>query len=86
MLSDFRRDLVRHRAWMVRGYALGMGAGTQVVVHIPWLILAGRPDEFVRALLMGAGWAINAGIAEWAIRRRPVRVARVTTVLGPTPE
>jgi uncharacterized membrane protein len=68
-----RRDFMRHRAWMTRGYALGIGAGTQVVVHIPWLLVAGQPDELVRALLLGAGWAINVAIAEWALRRRPAR-------------
>lgn len=26
-----RRDVIRHRAWMIRGYALGLGAGTQVL-------------------------------------------------------
>ncbi|MGH9286656.1 MAG: DUF2306 domain-containing protein, partial [Acidimicrobiales bacterium] len=25
-----RRDIVAHRAWMIRAYALGLGAGTQV--------------------------------------------------------
>lgn len=81
-----RRDFVHHRAWMTRAYALGMGAGTQVVVHIPWLLVAGRPDELVRSLLMGAGWAINVGIAEWAIRRRPARAARTKPVLEPSLE
>lgn len=70
-----RRDIGAHRAWMTRGYAIGIGAGTQVVVHIPWLLLGGRPEELERALLLGAGWAINLAIAEWIIRRgasRPV--------------
>ena len=26
-----RRDVPTHRAWMIRAYALGLGAGTQVV-------------------------------------------------------
>jgi uncharacterized membrane protein len=29
------RDLARHRAWMFRGYAIGMGAGTQTLLFIP---------------------------------------------------
>jgi hypothetical protein len=81
-----RRDVMRHRAWMMRGYALGMGAGTQVVVHIPWLLVAGPPDELVRALLLGAGWAINVGIAEWALRRRPARAVRPQAVPEPSLE
>jgi uncharacterized membrane protein len=75
-----RRDVAGHRAWMTRGYAIGMGAGTQVVVHIPWLLLAGKPGTLARALLLGAGWAINLALAEWIIRRHTAPVARRTAV------
>lgn len=64
-----RRDVVAHGAWMTRAYAIGMGAGTQVLTHLPWLIVVGRPGEGARAVLMGAGWVINLGVAEWVIRR-----------------
>ena len=30
-----RRDVIRHRAWMMRGYAIGLGAGTQVLTLLP---------------------------------------------------
>lgn len=65
-----RRDFRAHGRWMTRGYAIGMGAGTQVLTHLPWFILIGQPGEDVRAVLMGAGWVINLGAAEWIIRRR----------------
>ena len=39
-LAVRRRDFARHRAWMIRGYAIGLGAGTQAFTHLPWL--AGR--------------------------------------------
>jgi uncharacterized membrane protein YozB (DUF420 family) len=71
-----RRDISRHRAWMMRGYAIGLGAGTQVLTNVPWLVLAGPPSEFVRAMLMGAGWVINVAVAEWFIRRQPARSPR----------
>lgn len=64
-----RRDFVSHGAWMIRAYAVGLGAGTQVLTHLPWFILFGRPGEVPRAVLMGAGWLINVVIAEWAIAR-----------------
>jgi uncharacterized membrane protein len=67
-----RRDIARHRAWMMRGYAIGLGAGTQALTHLPWLLFPGIQGELTRALLMGAGWAINLAVAEWIIRRRPV--------------
>ena len=65
-----RRDYVSHGAWMMRGYAIGMGAATQVLTHLPWFILIGKPGESSRAVLMGAGWVINVIVAEWVIRRR----------------
>lgn len=67
-------DVARHRAYLMRGYAIGMGAGTQVFTNLPWLLVTGhQPGQFPRALLMGAGWVINLAIAEWLIRRRPTR-------------
>ena len=53
---------------MIRGYAIGQGAGTQVVTYLLWLLIFGIPDEFTRELLLGAGWAINLAVAEWIIR------------------
>jgi hypothetical protein len=64
-----RRDFARHRAWMIRGYAIGLGAGTQALTHAPYFALVGTPDEFAKGLLMGAGWVINVVVAEWIIRR-----------------
>jgi uncharacterized membrane protein len=64
-----RHDFATHGAWMIRSYAIGMGAGTQVLTHIPYFALVGEPDEQSRAVLMGAGWVINVLVAEWIIRR-----------------
>ena len=63
-----RGDIVRHRAWMTRGYALALGAGTQAFTGA---IVAALPGAGVLAhdLGMGAAWAINLGVAEIAIRR-----------------
>jgi uncharacterized membrane protein len=71
-----RRDFVHHGHWMMRGYAIGLGAGTQAFTLGAWEVFFGKPDEFTRALLMGAGWAINLGVAEWIIRKRPAPPAR----------
>jgi uncharacterized membrane protein len=71
-----RRDVPQHRAWMMRGYAIGLGAGTQALTLMAGGLIAGPPSELSRALLMAAGWVINLAVAEWAIRRqlRPLRV------------
>jgi uncharacterized membrane protein len=72
-----RRDYAQHADWMIRGYAIGLGAGTQVLTHLPWLIFSdGTPDEISRAIMMGAGWIINIAVAEWIIRQRHNRRAR----------
>jgi uncharacterized membrane protein len=64
-----RRDVDRHRAWMLRGYAIAMGAGTQLLTTLAWVVLVGPPGELARALVMGAGWVINLAVAEWLVRR-----------------
>jgi hypothetical protein len=70
LAAILRRDFMRHGAWMTRGYAIGMGAGTQVVTLLPAQLLLGPPDEVTRALLMGAAWVINLAVAEYVIYRR----------------
>ena len=73
LAAALRRDFRSHRAWMMRGYAIGLGAGTQVFTHVPWLLAFGVPDEFTRAMLMAAGWVINLVVAECVIRSRPLQ-------------
>lgn len=71
-----RRAFAAHGEWMMRGYAIGMGAGTQVLTHLPWFLLAdGQPGESARAVMMGAGWVINVVAAEWIIRRGQARTS-----------
>jgi len=71
-----RRKFAEHGAWMIRAYAIGLGAGTQVFTHLVWLMLVGQPTEASRAVLMGAGWVINLAVAEWIIRRHASRARR----------
>lgn len=63
------KNIKSHSEWMLRGYAIGMGAGTQVVTNLPWILLIGQPNTFERAILMGLGWGINIIIAELIIYR-----------------
>jgi len=78
-----RRDFVSHGQWMLRAYAIGLGAGTQVLTHVPWFLLVGaKPGERPRALLMGAGWVINVVVAEWIIRRRSAHPVAVLATAG----
>jgi hypothetical protein len=56
---------------MIRGYAVGIGAGTQVFTALIWLLVTGgaTADPTTTALLLVAGWVINLGVAEVVIRR-----------------
>ncbi|MFK3983741.1 DUF2306 domain-containing protein [Micromonospora sp. NPDC050397] len=84
LAAVLRRDFARHRAWMVRGYAIALGAGTQAFTHAPYFAATGeQPDGNVRAGLVVAGWLINLAVAEWYLRRpagtrraRPARQPR----------
>jgi len=76
-----RGDVIGHRAWMTRGYAIGLGAATQMLTLMVGEIIAGPPSELSRALLMGAGWVINLAVAEWAIRKRLRRPARTASAV-----
>lgn len=69
-----RKDVAQHAAWMTRGYAIGLGAGTQALVHLPFVVLLGEPGEHARAVLLGAGWFINLAVAEWSLRRPSARL------------
>jgi hypothetical protein len=68
--SILRRDVPRHEAFMIRAYAIAQGAGTQVLVLGPWMLLTGQGVGLARDLLMTLSWAINIGVAELIIRAR----------------
>jgi uncharacterized membrane protein len=83
-----RRDIGAHRAWMIRGYAIGLAAGTQVFTQGIGEAVFGA-GEVRGDLAKAAGWVINLLVAEWAIRRattsRPRRHRygrRITAAVG----
>ena len=69
-----RRDIAAHRAWMVRAYVLGVGAGTQAFTQGFGEALFGTGD-LGTGLSVSSGWIINAAVAEWVIRRPAARRA-----------
>jgi hypothetical protein len=66
-----KKDFTTHRRWMIRGYAVGIGAGTQVFTALVWLLVTGGAvaDANTTVLLLVAGWVINLAVAEVVIRR-----------------
>ena len=78
-----RRDFAEHGAWMIRAYAIALGAGTQVLTHLPWFLLVDhKPGETPRTIMMGLGWVINIAVAEWIIRRPIPRAAPIYATIG----
>lgn len=76
-VSSIRRhDVPAHRVWMIRAYALGLGAGTQVFTQGFGEALFGT-GEVRGDLAKAAGWVVNLAVAEWAIRRPARRRAHV---------
>ncbi|KQM82630.1 DUF2306 domain-containing protein [Agromyces sp. Leaf222] len=70
VLAIRRGDVATHSAWMTRAYAIGLGAGTQVLTILPWALVVGEPGEVAYTVLMALGWAINLVVAEVVIRAR----------------
>ena len=67
-----RRDFTLHRAWMIRSYAIGLVAGTQVFTLCIGGAVFGTGD-LTTALLLATAWGINLAVAERAIHKRPGR-------------
>ncbi len=72
-----RHDVATHRAWMIRAYALGLGAGTQTLTQGVGQALLDTGD-LSTALSLASGWLLNAAVAEWVIRR-PARPSHRAT-------
>ena len=74
LAAILRRNVAQHRAWLIRAYAIAQGAGTQVLVFLPWELIFGKPNEQTRDILMILAWVINLVVAEWVIRRKTSRI------------
>ncbi|MDP2271222.1 MAG: DUF2306 domain-containing protein [Archangium sp.] len=83
VIAARRRQFEAHGAWMLRAYALFLGAGTQFFTAgftaLPFM----RPymTEALATVSMAAGWVINALAAEWILRRS--KFGSLTRVLLP---
>lgn len=74
LIAAMKKKIVSHRAWMIRAYALGQGAGTQVIISIPWFLIIGEPNGFPRDVLMTFAWIVNILVAERIIHKQIKKV------------
>ncbi|MFN3954775.1 MAG: DUF2306 domain-containing protein [Pararhodobacter sp.] len=64
------RNMARHRAWMIRAYVIGMGAGTVALVMFPIYLITGEPITGLASDMVVVGsWLVNIALGEWVIRR-----------------
>lgn len=73
-LAIRRRDVARHREWMIRTFAMMIGIGTVRIVSVPFVFMTTASYETITVASMWVGWVLTLGIAEWWIRhtRTPV--------------
>lgn len=70
MAAIRNRDFLRHRAWVIRSYAIGMGLGTVALVFIPLYIVTGQPPIGLTSdILFVVTWVMTIVIAEVVVRR-----------------
>jgi uncharacterized membrane protein len=63
-------DMCRHRAWMIRAYAIGMGTGIVALVMFPIYLITGEPPMGLTSDIVVVGmWLLNIALGEWVIRR-----------------
>jgi len=65
-----RGDVVVHRAWMVRSYAVGMGVATQRLLLMPLAAVWGPLDDVVIGVMVWVSWLLNLAVAELILRRQ----------------
>lgn len=65
-----KRDFTRHRNWMIRAYAIGMGATAVTMVFFPIYAITGNaPSGVVADTIFLGSWAVCIAFAEGLIRR-----------------
>jgi len=63
-------NMLRHRAWMIRAYAIGMGSGTVALVLFPVYLISGEPPTGLTTDIMVVGmWLLTIAVGEWVVRR-----------------
>lgn len=73
------RDVPRHRVWMMRAVAIGLGPATQRLFILPIFFIFGSVSELTVGLVVWWGILLNLGVVEWFERRS--RSGQIKTAL-----
>jgi uncharacterized membrane protein len=70
MRAIYQRDFTRHRNWMIRAYAIGMGATSVTMIFLPIYAITGEPPTglFSDIVFLGS-WTACVVFAEGLVRR-----------------
>lgn len=81
-----QRNVQRHRAWMIRAYAIGMGFGTVSLVFFPIYLVTGTPPTGLAADMLFVGlWMLTIAFAEVLLRTSGFPIAEVSAQTSPRP-
>jgi uncharacterized membrane protein len=70
MQAIYKRDFTRHRNWMIRAYAIGIGATAVTMVFFPIYVITGQPPTGLVADIAFLGsWTACIVFAEGLVRR-----------------
>ncbi len=70
MQAILKRDFTRHRNWMIRAYAIGMGATAVTMVFFPIYMITGEPPMGLASDMIFLGsWIACVVFAEGLVRR-----------------
>jgi uncharacterized membrane protein len=70
MQTIYKRDIIRHRNWMIRAYAIGIGATAVTMVFFPIYLITGEPPTGLASDIAFLGaWTACVVFAEGLVRR-----------------
>lgn len=64
------RDIQRHRAWMIRAYAIGLAVATMRILFGMVYVVTGTFDEAVIPSLIWFTFMLHVVVAEWIILKK----------------
>lgn len=62
-------NITKHRIWMMRAYAISLGAGTQTLLLLPVALIFGVPNGLLADLVFISAWIVNLLVAEYLLRK-----------------